>query len=698
MIKGEGMKIELKNCRNIQKGIININVNKLNIFYGPNGTGKTTISKSIQSLNNEDLKLILKPYHNLELEPLVTSNLSISSIRVFDETYISKYLFKKTDVLDEERVYEVMIKDKDLESKEIELQKSIKQLKGIISDGVIRNFYQNIGNIQSDLTLNVKQKGISKSSKAYKAMKQGNIYIKDNIPSLLEQYKGLLVGSNNIKWLEWFVRGHDFDTDCPYCRSKLADDFDSIRTEINNKYSKTHVQTASKFMNNLKTGLTDIEPTVKDNIVRKFDAVGDLDSKDLFLIDKLSKLYEGSKYLRMIEDLNMYTVLDETKFDEIVDNKDKLVDLIDLVENVDLKKQLTKLISTIETSGKNKSVYLAAKGRLLSTIKNKVRGSEKIINDFMETAGIPYKVEVIGESTGNPRLTLKHISSTQVSDISEGLSFGERNAFALIMFMMDVSSEQPELIILDDPISSFDENKKYALMHAMFLNNNSYNLKNKTVLMLTHDFTPIIDLIYVNNYEFITAYFLKSTSGVLTQNIIEKKHIKSIIEVSKMGFSEEVSNKVLKVVNYRRYLELTNQIDDLRYDVVSSLFKLRATPIKFDNERNATDLTSEEIKRTEKNVNSHIVDFTYAKYLAEFSDKDNIIRSYDEATEYGKIKIIRILQNIVGETVRDRVLLKFINESYHIENTTTYQLDPKQFYAIPEYIINACNEYVNRHR
>ena len=692
------MKIELRNCRNIQECNININLNKLNIFYGTNGTGKTTISKSIQSINNEDLKLLLKPYHDLDLEPLVTSDTSINSIKVFDETYISKYLFKKTDVLDEERVYEVMIKDIDLENKEAELQKSIKQLKKNINNDVIRKFYLNIDNIQSDLTLNERDKGISKSSKAYRAMKQGNIYIKENIPSILEQYKGLLAGPNNVKWLDWFVKGHDFDEDCPYCRSKLASNFDLVKNEINSKYKKADVQNASTFMNNLKTGLIDIDQTIQDKIVNKFQEISDLDSKDSFLLDNLSKLYVGSKYLRMIEDLNIYTVLDESKFDAIINNIDILVDLVDLVENVDLKKQLIILIEDIEKNGKNRSEYLAAKGKLLSTIKNKVRGSEKIINDFMQTAGIPYQVKVIGETTENPRLTLKHKSSMQVNDILEGLSFGERNAFALIMFMMDVSSENPELVILDDPISSFDENKKYALMHAMFLNNNSYNLKNKTVLMLTHDFTPIIDLIYVNNYEFITAYFLKSSNGVLTPYGIEKKHIKSIIEVSKMGFSEEVSNKVLKMVNYRRYLELTNQIDDLRYDVVSSLFKLRATPIKFDNERNATDLTSEEIKRTEKNVNSHIADFTYAKYLAEFSDKDNIIRSYDEATEYGKIMIIRILQKKVGETVRDRVLLKFINESYHIENTTTYQLDPKQFYAIPEYIINACNEYVNRHR
>ena len=78
----------------------------------------------------------------------------------------------------------------------------------------------------------------------------------------------------------------------------------------------------------------------------------------------------------------------------------------------------------------------------------------------MQTAGIPYQVKVIGETTENPRLTLKHRSSMQVNDILEGLSFGERNAFALIMFMMDVSSENPELVILDDPISSFDEKQK----------------------------------------------------------------------------------------------------------------------------------------------------------------------------------------------------------------------------------------------
>ena len=42
---------------------------------------------------------------------------------------------------------------------------------------------------------------------------------------------------------------------------------------------------------------------------------------------------------------------------------------------------------------------------------------------------------------------------------NEHLSWGERHAFALIMFMFDAISKNADIIILDDPISSFDRNK-----------------------------------------------------------------------------------------------------------------------------------------------------------------------------------------------------------------------------------------------
>ena len=42
------MKVNIKYCNNIIEGTINIEVNKLNIKYGENGIGKSTISKAIK--------------------------------------------------------------------------------------------------------------------------------------------------------------------------------------------------------------------------------------------------------------------------------------------------------------------------------------------------------------------------------------------------------------------------------------------------------------------------------------------------------------------------------------------------------------------------------------------------------------------------------------------------------------------------
>ena len=58
----------------------------------------------------------------------------------------------------------------------------------------------------------------------------------------------------------------------------------------------------------------------------------------------------------------------------------------------------------------------------------------------------------------------KRIDSRDNERISSGdqhLSFGEKNAFALVLFMYQSLADKADLIVLDDPISSFDKNKKH---------------------------------------------------------------------------------------------------------------------------------------------------------------------------------------------------------------------------------------------
>lgn len=68
---------------------------------------------------------------------------------------------------------------------------------------------------------------------------------------------------------------------------------------------------------------------------------------------------------------------------------------------------------------------------------------------------------------------------------------GRKNCFALALFLFDCLANKPELVILDDPVSSFDTNKKYGIMHYLFKGEKS--LKDKTVLMFSHDIEPIIN-------------------------------------------------------------------------------------------------------------------------------------------------------------------------------------------------------------
>ena len=78
--------------------------------------------------------------------------------------------------------------------------------------------------------------------------------------------------------------------------------------------------------------------------------------------------------------------------------------------------------------------------------------------------------------------------------------------------MYECLSKKPSLIILDDPISSFDKNKKYAILEMLFRRDSDSCLKNKTVLMLTHDVEPIIDTVKALSIKFsnqTSASFLK---------------------------------------------------------------------------------------------------------------------------------------------------------------------------------------------
>ena len=104
------------------------------------------------------------------------------------------------------------------------------------------------------------------------------------------------------------------------------------------------------------------------------------------------------------------------------------------------------------------------------------------INAFLKNAGYSYTVSIEESADHSYKLRLCFGNDTTVSGVKSHLSYGERNAFALVLFMYQALYNQANLFVLDDPISSFDQNKKFAILDMLFIRGNS--LRGKTVLLL----------------------------------------------------------------------------------------------------------------------------------------------------------------------------------------------------------------------
>ena len=90
------MKINIKNCNNIKNADIAVEKNSLNIKYGMNGTGKSTIAKAIEK--REHLSELKTFGSNLEPEISISEN--ISKVEIFNNDFINRITFNGSEVIE----------------------------------------------------------------------------------------------------------------------------------------------------------------------------------------------------------------------------------------------------------------------------------------------------------------------------------------------------------------------------------------------------------------------------------------------------------------------------------------------------------------------------------------------------------------------------------------------------------------------
>jgi ABC-type Mn2+/Zn2+ transport system ATPase subunit len=546
---------ELENCNNIREAKITIKKNELNIKYGINGTGKSTISKAIEIFAIKgDVNKELHSFGCSE-DSKVNCSCEINKVVVFNENYINTLVFDRDEVIKDS--FNVFIKSQNYDERINKLNNRLKDLKvDLLGSKEIQLLINLFNTVTSKLVLTANNE--LKKNPFYKSVvTDKNLY---NIPSKLKKYETFLLDNpKNIDWIDWKTKGHSFDdiSGCPFCAEELASDYDEEKQVFSSTFKKATAINLKEMLGYFEELENYIVEDKYNYLIKCIKEIEDIETVEF----ELKKFTQELNYLKEkfdnIQRFDSFTIKqsDIRRIDEILtsliinfeslnifvsENMCNLIGLINFKIN-EIKEQVSDLKNEL--------------GQIRAYIQATVQKYKKDINDFLKSAGIKYEVDIKVNGENDALTTLHYVGEegvlNQVESIKKHLSWGEKNAFALVLFMFAAIRQDPDLIILDDPISSFDSNKKYAIINRLFSNGQQDSFYKKTVLMLTHDFEPVIDFV-INKKPtggYVNAMFIKNNNGLISEKLINKNegfdsYIRMLINYSKDSSMNPVSRLV----------------------------------------------------------------------------------------------------------------------------------------------------------
>lgn len=695
------MDIRINNCNNVDNSIINLTEGRLNIKYAINGTGKSTLAKAIEFCKSPEQLKTLTPYKYLvenpisdEHQPFVECSPEINKVSIFNEESVNQYTFLPDDLL--ANSFEILIKTVDYESRMRNIQLMIEEIQNTFKENPdldqliaeLTTFISGFGNAQS---------GYSKTGSIGKGLAKGNKIA--NIPAELIEYAPYIQSEMNASWLTWQSKGVPFlhvAEKCPYCAERLPAEQKAVVQQVAVEYDSKYVAELQKMIGVFKALENYFTDPVKETISRLSNSSAAFSSEEInFLKEIKNQVSILNNKLIEIKSLNFGTLKDVDAV--IVTLQEKRIDLAMLghINSPYTNKRISIVNSALENIINQAGQLQGEINQQKNLIRRTIEKYHQEINGFLESAGYNYQVSIIEDQDKSTyrMVLLSKENSAQVNDVKLHLSFGERNAFALVLFMYRAIKENPDLVILDDPISSFDKNKKYAIMEMLFQGAGS--LQGKTVMMLTHDFDPIVDLIHTSSIRcrfnpVPVASFLCNEEGILNEKDINPEDIRSFFEIANINIKGSI-DEINKLIYLRRRLEACGD-KGLAWQLLSNVFHPDRIVPMFQSIDGTRQMSEAEIAEATEIIKVEIPGFEYNRVYHKAHDNTQMIALYKSVTSgYEKIQLYRIINH--GQ-ISDTIFKKFVDGAYHIENDSLFQLNPTEYPTIPEYIIRLCDNGV----
>ena len=705
------MSIKIQNCNNIANGEIVICQDKLNILFGRNGTGKSTIARAIYLKSQSKDLTELAPYGNTETMPSI-DGMATNDIAIFDDNYVSQYVYQPDSLIKD--AFEVLIRSPEYDEAKKNIDAALAKIRTTITER------QGIAELRSQIGALIDTIKFTSGNRiakrgGVKGILEGKGAYFNPHPDLSD-LKPFLEGDTVTKWAAWRLQGYEqFGNKqlCPYCSVGDTEKTETINRVFSESFDKTSVETAvaiTKAIEALKPYLDEKKISelmsmfgVKEDLHVLETQLTNLRAEASYLHDRLTAIlsFNGSSVDRdNIGDL--HTNLSDMKVDFRAFSAFFITDMT--------KSEMGAVNAEIDDLLTKVNALKGEIGKYNKYIQDTIKDRKQDINDFLALAGFKYifDIEVSGENNAKAllRFILPNGSSSDAQSPGKHLSWGEKHSFALILFMFDAIRNNAKLIILDDPISSFDSNKKYAIINRLFKTGERGNsLYERTVLMLTHDFEPVIDYIQTKSGRqtstSVCASYFENVGGQLRCTSINKDEdlMSSVVLFKELAMDESI-DIVARIGCLRKFIEhqfRDPQAESNAYNILSSLIHGRQEPT-FD--ANGTiKLTIEQTDEGIAFIKGFISDFEYAMVLGQCI-AGNLLFSYGhEASAYFKMLILRAYTEQSSDA-RDRlrktndVLRKYVDETYHIENDYIYSLDVRRFNIVPDNYIADADRFV----
>lgn len=442
------MNIHIKNYNGIKEINYDVVDGKINYLFGISGSGKSSIASALtKNENSKHIKV------GTTIDDVVVSvdgeNVIYSDYSMFDSKYMEDILIYKQN---EEDVYDILFGDggKIAQCKQDYLNE-INFLLPLKEEIILKKGY--IDSLIKDLKI-----GYVRNGKEYRS----GCLIKTMAENaqLTPRFKNATIyNSAQIKWLDDGKKmGPYLEGKCPFCGKGISD-------KLRNKLDELAIFDAKTYEKiNSKTGIfTDLNLMMPD-WNKKRDVVR--------FNNKIKKYF------------NINNELDELRhYIGYLDNFDFNVGIIKTIKpSNDLKELFPEIYNAfIEFNMKIKSIKRKI-GNLKTETDRLISENLKSINEKLELIGIPYKFikKSMNENTKKATFVIKHKDQKEDSDMTESLSYGEKNIIGLLLFLL--ANNNKKVLIIDDPASSFDEYRRKVIFDYIYLLH-----KGNTILVLSHD-------------------------------------------------------------------------------------------------------------------------------------------------------------------------------------------------------------------